>query len=224
MRAVEAANDAARAAKRLADRLGLRGVTVTVHIDRVIVNPIDELRAIITDTEERIMATLDALRAAQGETKTLLTAAADVINEINTDLQDLLARLANSTPGSQEVMDATAEATEIRDRMTAAVSALRSAAGLHTPGAPTPVALSITAPTVAPVAAAAGETTATVSFDAPVVTGGTAPVNVVLSHPSGSAFPIGDTTVTATATDSSTPPQQASATFVVTVTGEVVEP
>lgn len=41
----------------------------------------------------------------------------------------------------------------------------------------------------------------TVAYAAPVATGGTAPINVVSSPASGSAFPIGSTSVTGTATD-----------------------
>lgn len=226
MRAREAADSVIASAKRLADRVGSPGVNITVHIDRVIINPIDEIedlvRAVITEAEERIMTVLDQLRAAQAETKTLLGTVAATIDEIRTDLSDLLARLANSAPGSQEVLDATAEATEIKDRMAAAVAALRGAADLYTPGGPTPVALSLTCPVVAPVAAAAGEAVAAVTFGDPVPSGGQAPYSVALSHQSGGPFPVGDTTVTATVTDGAG--ASASCSFVVTVTGEVVEP
>jgi lysophospholipase L1-like esterase len=56
-----------------------------------------------------------------------------------------------------------------------------------------------------------------VSFDAPTVTGGTAPVNVTCAHASGSTFPLGTTSVSCTASDSGG--RQASCSFNVVLTG-----
>jgi len=217
-RASEAADAVAASAKRLADRLGSRGVNLSIHIDRVVVGDEQRVLDALADAKEQIMALLDALRAAQGESKQLLLAAAGVIEEINTDLSDLLARLGNAQPGSQEIMDATAEANEIKASLSAAVDALRSAAGRYTPGQtepPAPGALSLTCPRAQTVAVADGETDAAVTFDQPVVLGGVQPVNVSMSHTSGSRFPVGDTTVTATATDAAG--ASASCSFVITV-------
>lgn len=236
-RAREAAEDVARHAKRLADRLSSRGVTIDIdiHIDRVIINPIEEIEAsihaIITAAEERIMGRLDQLRAAQGDTKRSIGEVATIIEDINGDLSDLLARLANSDPGSQEVMDATAEATEIKESLAAAVAALRTAAGRYTPGQqppppPPPGELTITTPTVDPVMADAGAATAVVTFPLPTAQGGTPPVTVTTSPESGTAFPIGTSTVNVSAVDAAG--KTATATFTVTVTanapGGVVEP
>jgi lysophospholipase L1-like esterase len=56
-----------------------------------------------------------------------------------------------------------------------------------------------------------------VSFDAPTVTGGAAPVNVACAHASGSTFPLGTTSVSCTASDSGG--RQASCSFNVVLTG-----
>jgi len=140
----EAAESVRAATHRLAQRRGVRGVALSIHSDRVRVSVGDvameaRLLAAMTAAKESIMSVLDDLRAAQAATKVLLGDIATVIDTINTDLSDLLARLANSTPGSQEVMDATADANEIRTRMQSAVEALRAAEGRYTPGAEPPV-------------------------------------------------------------------------------------
>jgi lysophospholipase L1-like esterase len=68
-----------------------------------------------------------------------------------------------------------------------------------TPVTPTPdLRISCPAP---PTIEATGQT-AVVVYDAPAVTGGSAPVSVSCSPPSGSPFPVGSSTVTCTARDS----------------------
>jgi lysophospholipase L1-like esterase len=85
-------------------------------------------------------------------------------------------------------------------RLASVVAAALLAAGCQgTPVTPT-ADLQISCPAPPPIAAT-GQT-AVVSYDAPAVTGGSAPVSVSCSPPSGSPFPIGTSTVTCTARDS----------------------
>jgi HYR domain len=78
------------------------------------------------------------------------------------------------------------------------------------PGAPT---ISCPANRTATASSSAG---VTVTYPAPTVSGGTPPTTVVTQPVSGSVFPVGNTTVTATVTDAAG--RKASCSFVVTVT------
>jgi lysophospholipase L1-like esterase len=68
------------------------------------------------------------------------------------------------------------------------------------PGEPTSTDLRLSCP--APQTVGASGQTAVVTFEAPTVTGGRAPVSVSCSPPSGASFPLGTSTVTCTARDS----------------------
>jgi lysophospholipase L1-like esterase len=97
------------------------------------------------------------------------------------------------------------------------LAALLTAACGSTPSIPTPVANApqIACPADATVRGITGATQP-VTFNAPTVTDGTAPVNVSCSQTSGAAFPLGTTTVTCTAIDARS--RQAACAFNVTLT------
>src|SRR5262249_17830698 len=83
--------------------------------------------------------------------------------------------------------------------------------------------MTVTPPAAPTIACPAGQTVqatsqagATVTYSAPTVNGGVAPITATSQPPSGSVFPIGTTTVTATATDALNP--SASCTLPVNVT------
>jgi len=79
---------------------------------------------------------------------------------------------------------------------------------------PPPATLTIQCPTDQSASATTSSGIA-VSYPAPTASGGTAPISIVSSPASGSVFPVGMTTVTATATDSAQ--QKVSCTFMVNV-------
>lgn len=83
-----------------------------------------------------IMAALDIVRAEIAAAKGKLTALGSTVTEISTDLDDLITRLANGTPGSQEVIDAEAEAKALTAQLDEIGAAASSVAAKHTP--PTP--------------------------------------------------------------------------------------
>ena len=105
----------------------------------------------------------------------------------------------------------------------AAGGAILGQAGCSNPTRPSPPpptpALTLACPS-AVVVGAAPEVPAPVTYPAPIPSGGTAPVSVKCSVPSGGAFAAGDTDVVCTATDSATPPHQASCVFTVSVRQE----
>ncbi len=104
-------------------------------------------------------------------------------------------------------------------RYLAVLALLASACGSHGGSAPTPVASApqIACPADLTVRGVNGPSQA-VSFDAPTVTGGTAPVNVTCVQASGSTFPLGTTPVQCTAADAGG--RQAACSFNVTLTGQ----
>jgi lysophospholipase L1-like esterase len=99
-----------------------------------------------------------------------------------------------------------------------AVALLLAAAcgGRSTNPTPVPAAPQVACPADITVREASGPVQS-VTFDAPVVSGGAAPVNVSCSQPSGTTFPLGTTPVNCTASDAQS--RQAACTFNVTVKG-----
>lgn len=83
-----------------------------------------------------------------------------------------------------------------------------------TPPPPPPATLTIQCPADQSASATTSSGIA-VSYPAPTASGGTAPISIVSSPSSGSVFPVGMTTVTATATDAAQ--QKATCTFMVNV-------
>lgn len=100
-----------------------------------------------------------------------------------------------------------------------ACGACSNPAGPEPPPPPPPVVLppAITCP--ADLSAATPTSTAIVNYSSPVVTNGTEPVSSACSKPSGTAFPLGTTDVTCTATDAIA--RSAQCTFRVTVTSSL---
>ena len=91
-----------------------------------------------------------------------------------------------------------------------------AACGGSHPITPTPAAPQVACPADITVRGATGLTQA-VTFDAPTVTGGAAPVTVSCTQPSGASFPLGTTAVNCTASDRQS--RQAACAFNITVTG-----
>jgi lysophospholipase L1-like esterase len=95
---------------------------------------------------------------------------------------------------------ATSRSLVVRAVFLAMTAALLTSACGDSPTTPSPSGLTVTCPS--PITVAAASVTGTpVTFAAPVATGGTAPVTVSCSVPSGQLFPIGLTQVTCTARD-----------------------
>lgn len=93
---------------------------------------------------------------------------------------------------------------------------LAGCGGSDGPGPPpTPISPTLTCPANRQTPASGGQPTP-VNYDVPVAQNGQAPVTVTCAPASGSAFPIGDTTVTCTATDALA--RTAACSFVVSVT------
>jgi lysophospholipase L1-like esterase len=98
---------------------------------------------------------------------------------------------------------------------------LAAACGGHsTTPTPPPAAPQVACPTDVTVRGVSGPSQ-NVTFDAPTVTGGAAPVNVSCAPASGTTFPLGTTSVSCAATDAQT--RQASCSFKVTLTGLAIE-
>jgi hypothetical protein len=105
----------------------------------------------------------------------------------------------------------------MRRRWIAAAGLVAAACG-NTPTQPTPVANApqISCPADVTVKGITGSSQA-VTYSAPTVTAGTAPLNVSCSQVSGASFPLGTSSVTCTATDARS--RQAACSFKVTVSG-----
>jgi lysophospholipase L1-like esterase len=106
-------------------------------------------------------------------------------------------------------------ATRVR-QLLVIVAILGSASCGNSPNGPTPLALTLTCPANVSAQSADGNPTS-VSFDQPSSSGGTAPITTTCSAQSGSAFPVGASTVNCQAQDSRA--QSASCSFVVNVQG-----
>src|SRR5258708_5689112 len=103
-----------------------------------------------------------------------------------------------------------------------AAAFLSAAACGGSPAKPTPppAAPQVACPPDVSVRGVAGNSQA-VTFSAPTVTGGAAPVNVSCSQTSGGTFPLGTTTVNCTASDAQS--RQAACAFSVTLTGFAID-
>jgi lysophospholipase L1-like esterase len=88
--------------------------------------------------------------------------------------------------------------------------------GHSTKPTPVPVAPQVACPSDITVREVSGPAQS-VAFDAPIVSGGAAPVNVSCSQPSGTSFPLGTTPVNCTASDAQS--RQATCAFNVTLKG-----
>ena len=133
----------------------------------------------------------------------------------DTSAHDFGKALAAATGG--QTFDATADPASVGPVIVDAVGAIVADVDLQFVSIPGHV-----------IADATGPHGATVTFDAPTVSDGTdTPPTVVCSSStglrSGSAFPIGDTTVTCTASDSDDTPSTVTVDFVVTVNGPLAQ-
>lgn len=87
----------------------------------------------IAQVEERLMAALDDLRTALADSNMQMAQISATLGEVSTDLDDLITKLANGAPGSQEVLDATADAQALRQRLADMATSVRDIAAKHTP-------------------------------------------------------------------------------------------
>jgi hypothetical protein len=83
--------------------------------------------------KETHMAALDDLRKALADSNSAADAAGATIAEIASDIDDLIAKLAAGTPGSEEVRQATEEAAALTAKLTATAATLTETASKHTP-------------------------------------------------------------------------------------------
>ena len=79
------------------------------------------------------MAALDELRAEIAASNTKAAENGVLLTEIASDIDDLIAKLANGEPGSAEVAEATAEAKALTAKLTETGERMQSTAGKHTP-------------------------------------------------------------------------------------------
>lgn len=109
---------------------------IHIHIERVVIHD-DQVESRILNalakTEERILMALEELRTQLAQANEQTTTIAATLTEVASDLDDLIAKLAAGTPGSQEIADATAEATTITNSLRSTADALRAVADKHTP-------------------------------------------------------------------------------------------
>lgn len=109
---------------------------IHIHIDRVIVHDHDAaVLDAIQQLKETIMPALDELKAqltaADEQTNQIATTLAGTsatISEIATDIDRLLELLANGTPGSTEVAEATAQAAALTARLSTTAQQLTETA------------------------------------------------------------------------------------------------
>ncbi len=106
--------------------------TVKAAEGRIVAAVVEQLRL----TGVRFMDGLQALRDEQAKQGALLTEMAGGLAEIGTDLDTLIAKLAEGQPGSAEVEAATAEAKQLTDRLAAIAEGVKASAAKFTPDPP----------------------------------------------------------------------------------------
>lgn len=88
---------------------------------------------LLTQQGVQIMGALDDLKAQLAAANDQTNQIASTLTEVASDIDDLIAKLAAGTPGSEEVVEATAAATALTARLTETATALRAVADKHTP-------------------------------------------------------------------------------------------
>lgn len=106
---------------------------IHIHIERVVIHDESLILSALAKTEERITMALEELRTQLAQANDQTNQIATTLTEVATDLDDLIAKLAAGTPGSQEIADATAEATTVTNTLRSTAEALRAVADKHTP-------------------------------------------------------------------------------------------
>lgn len=110
---------------------------IHVHVHVYLPDTVTQQLAVLIQQGHQIMNQLDDLRAQLAAANTTTNQISTLVTEIASDLDELIAKLAAGAPGSQEVIDATAEATALTARLSETAAALTGVAAKY-PAPPTP--------------------------------------------------------------------------------------